>query len=66
MNYKMKLSDLRQVDGLYYIGDIVDVDGSPWVEKNFAVQTLDLINAEMNQPVIDDWNDCDLFYDETF
>ena len=65
MNYKMKLSDLRQVGGLYYIGDIVDVDGSPWVEKDFAVQTLDLINAEMNQPIIDNWDDEDLF-DDTF
>ena len=65
MNYKMKLSDLRQVDGLYYIGDIVDMGGSPWVEKDFAVQTLDLINAEMNQPIIDNWDDEDLF-DDTF
>jgi len=60
MNYKMKLSDLKEQDGLYYIRDIVDVDGSPWVEKDFAVQTLDLINAEMNQPVFDDFEE-DLF-----
>jgi len=63
MNYKMKLSDLKEKDGLYYIGDIVDVDGSPWVEKNFAVQALDMINAEMNQPVFEDFED-DLFDDE--
>ena len=60
MNYKMKLSDLKEKDGLYYIGDIVDIDGSPWVEKNFAIQTLDMINAEMNQPVFDDFEE-DLF-----
>ena len=65
MHYKMKLSDLKEKDGLYYIGDIVDVDGSPWVEKDFAIQTLDLINAEMNQPIIDNWDDEDLF-DDTF
>jgi len=60
MNYKMKLSDLKEKDGLYYIGDIVDIDRSPWVEKNFAIQTLDMINAEMNQPVFDDFEE-DLF-----
>jgi hypothetical protein len=63
MNYKMKLSDLKEMDGLYYIADIVDVDGSPWVSKEFALQTLDLVNAEMNQPVFEDFGD-DLFEDE--
>ena len=63
MNYKMKLSDLKEKDGLYYIADIVDVDGSPWVSKEFAIQTLDLVNAEMNQPVFEDFGD-DLFDDE--
>ncbi len=63
MNYKMKLSDLKEMDGLYYIADIVDVDGSPWVSKEFAIQTLDLVNAEMNQPVFEDFGD-DLFDDE--
>lgn len=63
MNYKMKLSDLKEMDGLYYIADIVDVDGSPWVSKEFALQTLDLVNAEMNQPVFEDFGE-DLFDDE--
>jgi len=63
MNYKMKLSDLKEKDGMYYIADIVDVDGSPWVSKEFALQTLDLVNAEMNQPVFEDFGD-DLFDDE--
>ena len=63
MNYKMKLSDLKEMDGMYYVGDIVDVDGSPWVSKEFALQTLDLVNAEMNQPVFEDFGD-NLFEDE--
>ena len=63
MNYKMKLSDLKEMDGLYYIADIVDVDGSPWVTKEYALQTLDLVNAEMNQPVFEDFGD-DLFDNE--
>lgn len=63
MNYKMKLSDLEEKDGMYYIADIVDIDGSPWVSKEFALQTLDLVNAEMNQPVFEDFGE-DLFEDE--
>ena len=63
MNYKMKLSDLKEMDGLYYIADVVDVDGSPWVSKEYALQTLDLVNAEMNQPVFEDFGE-DLFDDE--
>ena len=63
MNYKMKLSDLKEKDGMYYIGDLVDIDGSPWVSKEFALQTLDLVNAEMNQPVFEDFGE-DLFEDE--
>jgi hypothetical protein len=59
----MKLSDLKEMDGLYYIADIVDVDGSPWVTKEYALQTLDLVNAEMNQPVFEDFGD-DLFDNE--
>jgi len=59
----MKLSDLKEMDGMYYVGDIVDVDGSPWVSKEFALQTLDLVNAEMDQPVFEDFGD-DLFEDE--
>ena len=64
MNYKAKLSDLKCVDNLYYIGDIVDVDGSPWVDKKDALELLDVFNAELNQPIIDDWSEDTLFDDE--
>ncbi|NCZ70895.1 MAG: hypothetical protein EBY80_12180 [Actinobacteria bacterium] len=60
MSYKMQLKDLREVDGMYYIGDIVDMDGSPWVTKEFAEQTLDLVNSEVDQPIFEDLED-DLF-----
>lgn len=64
MSYTVKLSDLKCIDGLYYIGDIVDVDGSPWVDKKDALELLDVFNAELNQPIIDDWSEDTLFDDE--
>jgi hypothetical protein len=66
MTYTVKLKDLKKQDGLYYIGDIVSVDDSGWVDKDYAVQLLDMINSEMNQPIIDDWNEDDLFSDNSF
>jgi hypothetical protein len=59
MNYKMKLSDLEEKDGMYYIADIVDVDGSPWVTKEYALNILDGVN----EVVFEDFGD-DLFDDE--
>lgn len=64
MIYTIKLKDLKKQDGMYYIGDVVSVEGSGWVPKEEAVQLLDMINAEMNQPIIDDWDEDDLFSDD--
>jgi len=66
MSYKVNLSDLKCIDDMYYIGDIVDVDGSPWVNKKEALQLLDVFNAELNQPIIDDWSEDNLFDDYEF
>jgi hypothetical protein len=66
MVYTVKLKDLKKQAGLYYIGDIVSVDDSGWVDKDYAVQLLDMINSEMNQPIIDDWSEDDLFSDNSF
>jgi len=65
MEYRIKLKDLRESNGMYYIADIVDVDGSGWVDKQMALQTIDMINAEVNQPVFNDFAD-DLFIDDEF
>ena len=65
MEYRIKLKDLREHGGMYYIADIVDVDGSGWVDKEMALQTIEMINAEVNQPVFNDFVD-DLFYDDEF
>jgi hypothetical protein len=59
MNYKMKLSDLKEKDGMYYIGDLVDLDGSPWVTKEYALNILDGVN----EVVFEDLGE-DLFDDE--
>ena len=40
----MLLEDLYCIDDLYYIGNIADVDGSPWVDQ----ATAELILLEFN------------------
>ena len=29
----MNKQDFKCVDGLYYVGNIIDIDGNPWVEE---------------------------------
>ena len=65
MTYQIKLKDLREQDGMYYIGDLVDIDGSGWVDKDTALQTIDMLNSEASQPIIDDFED-DFFINEEF
>jgi len=43
-----KKSDFKCVDGLYYVGDVLDVDGNPWVEE----EQLELIIEELNNGVL--------------
>ena len=40
----MFLEDLFCIDDLYYVGNIADVDGSPWVDR----ETAELILLEFN------------------
>ncbi len=40
---KIKLEDLKCVDDLYYVGDIYDVDGNPWVDKQSALAQNDFV-----------------------
>jgi hypothetical protein len=42
-----KKEDFKCIDGLYYIGDVIDVDGNPWVEE----EQLELIIEELNNGV---------------
>jgi len=50
-----KKSDFKCVDGLYYIGDVIDVDGNPWVDE----EQLELIILELNNG----WEDLGPEYD---
>lgn len=40
----MKLKDLKEIDGLFYVGHITDVDGSPWVDQETAELCLQEYN----------------------
>jgi len=50
--HKKKLSDLKMQDDLYYVGDIYDVDGNPWVAAEEAQQILDIVNQEELEKVL--------------
>ena len=41
-----KLNELKCVDGLYYIGDLIDVDGNPWVERDQAIEIIRQVNKK--------------------
>tara|TARA_B100000073_G_scaffold224697_1_gene187202 strand:+ start:284 stop:421 length:138 start_codon:yes stop_codon:yes gene_type:complete len=43
----MTKTDLKQFEGMYYIGDIVDVDGDGWVDE----ETAELLLVEYNAGV---------------
>lgn len=51
--YKLKLSNLQEVDSLYYVGDIYDTDGSPWVEVETAQKILDIVNERELKKVLE-------------
>jgi hypothetical protein len=42
----LTLKDLKCVDGVYYIGHLVDIDGNPWVEEVDAQAILDQLNID--------------------
>jgi hypothetical protein len=46
--YMIKLSDLMfdEYNGTYYVGNIVDMDGSDWVNRDMAQQILDQLNVD--------------------
>lgn len=42
----IKLEDLQEYDGMYYVGDIIDTDGTGWVTKEEAIKVLKIVNTE--------------------
>lgn len=49
---KVKLEDLKCVDGLYYIGDIYDVDGNPWVDEKDALEIVAIVNKQRLDEIV--------------
>jgi hypothetical protein len=46
--YMIQLSDLMfdEYNGTYYVGNIVDMDGSDWVNRDMAQQILNQLNVD--------------------
>ena len=69
MEYKLKLSDLKEIDDLYYVGDLIDLDGSGWVGKAEALEIIQSLNEQsivaQDLPELD-WDDDDFFSDSNF
>ena len=42
----IKLSDLNHYDDMYYVGDLVDLDGNNWVNKEMAQKIIDQLNVD--------------------
>ena len=45
---KIRIEDLEQADGLYYVGHLVDIDGSPWVSRAAAEEIVDITNSHID------------------
>ena len=43
----MKKTDLKEIDGMYYVGHLIDIDGSGYVDE----ETAELILLEYNNGV---------------
>ena len=48
-NPTLSKSDLTQQDGMYYVGHLIDIDGSGYVDE----ETAELILLEYNNGVLD-------------
>ena len=40
------LNDLKCINDMYYVGHLVDMDGSGWVNKNIAEQLIYNLNID--------------------
>jgi len=38
--------DFMCVDGFYYVGDVLDVDGNPWVDEDQLEKIIDELNNQ--------------------
>ena len=47
--YPLDANGLPCLDGMYYVGHILDIDGNPWVTKEIAQQILDEIHKKSKE-----------------
>ena len=45
MRHLIKITDLPAADYMFYIGDLVEVDGSGWVDEDAALALLTELNT---------------------
>jgi hypothetical protein len=45
---RLTLADLEFFDGVYNVGHLVDIDGSPWVSKDAAEEILEMSNSHID------------------
>ncbi len=47
--YPLDANGLPCLDGMYYVGHILDMDGNPWVTKEIAQQILDDVHKKSKE-----------------
>jgi hypothetical protein len=52
----MNVNELMNMNDMYYVGNIVDVDGNGWVSKAEAQAILDEICVGEDNNKVIDWN----------
>ena len=40
------INDLMELDGMYYVGNLVDMDGNGWVSKEVALDLIYNMNID--------------------
>ncbi len=55
----IKLEDLTERDGLYYVGQIADIDGDGWVTEEEALSIIKSINKDLIPDQVMFWMDGD-------
>lgn len=41
-----QLRELKCVDEMYYVGELVDLDNSGWVDKERAIEVIKYVNSQ--------------------
>lgn len=58
-NIMIELKDLQEQDGLYFVGQIADIDGDGWVTEEEALSIIKSINKDLIPDQVIFWADGD-------